>query len=279
MKNSRNTYSLWFKISVYAILILVSFTMVMPAVLMISSSFKTQSEIFKYPPSLFGKVITLDNYKWLFSKVPFARYFLNSLKIAVLVTAGQLFTSSLAGYTFAKLRFKLREKIFFVYLCTLMIPGQVTLIPLFILFRYLRLMDTHYALILPGLASVFGTFFMRQFFITIPDELLDAARIDGCSPFGIFTRIVMPLCKTALVTLGIFIFNGSWNNYLGPLIFLNSPSKSTLTIGIAMLQGTYATNWGVLMSGLTISLLPALIVFILAQDVFVKGMVITGMKA
>jgi multiple sugar transport system permease protein len=267
------------QIPVYIILMFAAFIIAAPFLLMFTSSFKTAADIFVYPPRVFGGKITLENFNWLFNKVPFARYVTNSLKISVIVSLGQLFTSSLAGFVFAKLRFRMRDKIFFFYLATLMVPVHVTLIPNFIIFRALRLIDTHAALILPGLATAFGTFLMRQFFITIPDELQEAAKIDGCSPFGIFWKIFLPLSKPALVTLGIFIFNGSWNDYLGPLVFLNSPGRMTLTIGVAAMQGTYATNWGLLMAGLSVSLLPALLFFFLAQDVFVKGIVLTGMKA
>jgi multiple sugar transport system permease protein len=267
------------QIPAYIILIFVTSIIATPFLLMFASSFKKASEIFVYPPRIFGKEITFENFNWLFKKIPFIQYFTNSLKISVIVSLGQIFTSSLAGFVFAKLRFKIRDKIFFFYLATLMVPAHVTLIPNFIIFRTLKLIDTHAALILPGLATAFGTFLMRQFFITIPDELPEAAKIDGCSPFGIFWKIFLPLSKPALVTLGIFVFNGSWNDYLGPLVFLNSPSRMTLTIGIAAMQGTYATNWGLLMAGLSVSLLPALLFFFLAQDVFVKGIVLTGMKA
>jgi multiple sugar transport system permease protein len=279
MMTQKNLRILWSQIPVYIILIFVTFIIAAPFLLMFTSSFKKASEIFVYPPSIFGREITFENFNWLFNKVPFVQYFTNSLKISVIVSLGQIFTSSLAGFVFAKLRFKIRDKIFFFYLATLMVPAHVTLIPNFIIFRTLKLIDTHAALILPGLATAFGTFLMRQFFITIPDELLEAAKIDGCSPFGIFWKIFLPLSKPALVTLGIFVFNGSWNDYLGPLVFLNSPSRMTLTIGVAAMQGTYATNWGLLMAGLSVSLLPALLFFFLAQDVFVKGIVLTGMKA
>ena len=252
--------------------------MVIPFVWMVSTSFKEASDIFTFPPSLLGKVVTMENYKWLFEKVTFMRYFFNSLKVAGIVTICQLFTSSLAGYVFARLRFPGRDKLFLLYLATMMVPGHVTLIPNFILFRILGIVDTHYALILPAIATAFGTFFMRQFFQEIPDELEQAAKVDGCSLFGIYWRIYVPLSKTALVTLGIFTFNGVWTDYLGPLVYIITPERMTLTVGVAALQGTYATNWGVLMAALTVSVLPVLIIFLAAQDVFVKGIALTGIK-
>ncbi|WP_077532531.1 carbohydrate ABC transporter permease [Massiliimalia massiliensis] len=278
MSKKKQREILW-HLPLHLILIPVSLCIVLPFILMCATSFKEAGEIFTYPPQIFGKVFTFENYDWLFNKVTFLQYFMNSLKIAVIVTIGQLFTSSLAGYVFAKLKFKGRDKLFFLYLATLMVPAHVTLIPNFIIFKMLGLVDTHTALILPGLATAFGTFLMRQFFITMPDELSEAAKIDGCSQFGIFSRIFLPLSKPALATLGIFVFNGSWTDYLNPLVFIISPEKVTLTVGVASLQGTYATNWGVLMAGLTISVLPVLILFFAAQDFFVKGIVMTGMKA
>lgn len=278
MKNRKRKKLLLQYLLLHFILIPAALTMVIPFVWMVSTSFKEASDIFTFPPSLLGKVVTMENYKWLFEKVTFMRYFFNSLKVAGIVTICQLFTSSLAGYVFARLRFPGRDKLFLLYLATMMVPGHVTLIPNFILFRILGIVDTHYALILPAIATAFGTFFMRQFFQEIPDELEQAAKVDGCSLFGIYWRIYVPLSKTALVTLGIFTFNGVWTDYLGPLVYIITPERMTLTVGVAALQGTYATNWGVLMAALTVSVLPVLIIFLAAQDVFVKGIALTGIK-
>lgn len=277
MKNKKKKHRMQ-HIILHLILIPAALTMVIPFVWMVSTSFKEAADIFTFPPSLFGKTITMENYKWLFEKVPFMRYFFNSLKVGAIVTVCQLFTSSLAGYVFARLHFPGRDKLFLLYLATMMVPGHVTLIPNFILFRILGIVDTHYALILPAIATAFGTFFMRQFFLEIPDELEQAAKVDGCTLFGIYWRIYVPLSKTALVTLGIFTFNGVWTDYLGPLVYIITPERMTLTVGVAALQGTYATNWGVLMAALTISVLPVLIIFLTAQDVFVKGIALTGIK-
>ena len=161
----------------------------------------------------------------------------------------------------------------------MMIPAFVTLVPSFILFRNLGLYDTHWPLILPGISSAFGTFMMRQFFTGIPKELDEAALIDGCNPLTILLKIYLPLSKPALTTLAIFIFNGVWNDYLAPLIYIVTPSKMTLTVAVSMLQMSYATSWGLLMAGLTISVLPVLVAFLCAQDVFVKGIALTGIKA
>lgn len=267
------------RLPVHLMLILASVIMLLPFFWMVTTSFKDEVDIFVMPPKFVGIRYSFDNYKWLFDRMPFFSYMLNTAKVTVLVVAGQLFTSALGGYAFARLKFKGREQLFLLYLATMMVPSFVTLVPSFIMFRMMGLYDTHWALILPGLATAFGTFLMRQFFTGIPNELEEAARIDGCNPFGIFMRIFIPLCKPALTTLAIFIFNGVWNDYLAPLIYIVSPSKMTLTVAISLLQTTYATNWGLLMSGLTISILPVLVAFLCAQDLFVKGIALTGMKA
>lgn len=266
-------------IPLHLVLILLSFIMLMPFFWMVSTSFKYEADIFVVPPKFINVEYTLYNYTWLFEKVNFARYMFNTAKITVCVLVGQLITSSLGGYAFARLHFRGREKLFMLYLSTMMVPGFVTMVPSFILFRNLGMYDTHWPLILPGLTSAFGTFLLRQFFIGIPVDLEEAARIDGCNPFGIYWRIFLPLSKPAMTTLAIFIFNGVWNDYLAPLIYVASNEKLTLTVAISNLQTSLATSWGLLMAGLTISILPVLVAFLAAQDVFVKGITLTGMKA
>ncbi len=275
----KNLYAAFRRLPVHLMLLIASAIMLLPFFWMITTSFKDELDIFVMPPKFWGIRYSFDNYRWLFDRMPFFSYMFNTAKITIIVVAGQLFTSALGGYAFARLHFKGREKLFLLYLATMMVPGFVTLVPSFIMFRMMGLYDTHWSLILPGLATAFGTFLMRQFFSGIPNELEEAARIDGCNPFGIFIRIFVPLCKPALTTLAIFIFNGVWNDYLTPLIFIVSPSNMTLTVAISLMQTQYATNWGLLMSGLTISLLPVLIAFLCAQDLFVKGIALTGMKA
>lgn len=266
-------------IPVHFILILLSVIMLMPFFWMVTTSFKEEIDIFAIPPRFFGIRYSLDNYEWLFDRMPFFSYMLNTLKVTVVVCASQLMTSSLGGYAFGRFEFRGRDAIFLMYLAAMMVPSFVTLVPSFIIFRNLGMYDTHWPLILPGVSSAFGTFLMRQFFQGIPKDLEEAARVDGCNPFGILVRIFMPLSKPALTTLAIFIFNGVWNDYLAPLVYVVSPSKMTLTIAISNLQMSYATNWGLLMAGLTISIIPVLIAFLCAQDVFVKGIALTGIKA
>jgi multiple sugar transport system permease protein len=264
---------------VHIILALGAITMIAPFIWMVSTSLKSLNEVFVFPPTLFGESLRWNNYLQISDRFPFSIFFLNSLKISVLVTAGQLFTCSLGGYSFARLKFPGRDIIFLLYLATLMIPYFVIVIPIFIMMRSFGWVDTHYALIVPGLFSAFGTFLMKQFFLTIPRELEDAAKIDGCTPFGIYRRIFLPLSKPALAALGIFTFMWSWNDFLAPLIFLNTITKRTIPLGLAVMQGLYSTDWPSLMAASVLSVMPIIIVFLCAQEFFVKGITLSGLKA
>jgi multiple sugar transport system permease protein len=206
-------------------------------------------------------------------------FILNSTKIAVLSVIGQLLSCSMAAFCFARFEFPGRNALFMILLATLMVPGQVTLIPVFLVMRALGWVDTHYALIVPAwLGGAFGTFLLRQFFLTVPRELEDAARIDGASSFAIYSRIFLPLAKPALATLAVLGFMGSWNDLLGPVIYLQTRSKMTLPVGLALFKGQYVTEYALLNTGATISLIPILILFILAQNYFVQGLTMTGLK-
>lgn len=262
----------------YVVLLTGALTMIVPFLWMLSTSFKSLGEVFIFPPKLLGERIVWENYLRISDRYPFGRFFLNSLKISVIVTAFQVLTSSMAGFAFARLKFRGREAFFAMYLATLMVPFHVTLVPTFVMMRTFGWVDTHYSLILPSLVSAFGTFLMRQFFVTIPVELEESARIDGCTPFGIFARIFMPLSKPALATLSVFTFMGTWNDYIKPLIFINSIRKMTVPLGLASMQGLYSTDWPVLMAGTVIALLPVLVVFLLAQEYFVQGITLSGIK-
>lgn len=253
-------------------------TMILPFLWMISTSLKPLNEVFTFPPTLFGSRIVWENYLRISERFPFWIFFLNSLKISSIVVCAQLITSSMAGFVFARLKFKFRDTLFALYLGTMMIPSQVTMIPNFLLMRFYGLVDTHYALILPALVSPFGTFLMRQFFLTVPLELEEAAKIDGCTPFDIYWRIFLPLSGPSLATLGIFTFMGIWNDFLAPLVYINTQSKMTLPLGLASMQGMYSTDWPALMAGTCISILPVLIVFLAAQDMFIKGVTLSGLR-
>jgi len=252
--------------------------MLVPFIWMLSTSLKSLSDVFVFPPTLFGEKILWKNYLRISDLFPFGLILLNTIKISVFVLIGQLVTSSMAGFAFYYLSFRGKNLIFQLYLISIMIPFHVLLVPTFALLKFMNLIDTHWALILPGLVSPFGIFLMRQAFMSIPAELGDAAKIDGCNPWGVFWYIFLPLSKPALVTLGIFVFCGTWNDFLRPLIFLSSNEKMTLTLGIYNMQGMYATDWSALMAVVVLSLLPVVILFLLAQDVFVRGVALTGMK-
>jgi len=266
------------KILAHVVLIIGSAFMMFPFIWTVTTSFKDLSEVFTFPPRFFGERLKFENYLVMTERFPFFLFFYNTLKVTVVVTLTQLLTSSMAGFVFARLRFRFRDGLFGLYLATLMIPPQVTMIPNFILMKYYGLMDTHWALILPVTVSAFGTFLLRQFFLTIPGALEEAARIDGCTPFGIYWRIFVPLSKPAMATLGIFIIMGTWNDFINPLIFLNSMKKMTLTLGLANMQGMYSTDWPALMAATTLCVLPIIIVFVLAQDLFVRGVTLSGLK-
>ena len=211
--------------------------------------------------------------------VPFGMFFVNSLKVAGLITIGQLVTCSLAAYAFARLRFPGRDLLFGLYLSSLMVPSQVTIIPLYILMRNLGLIDNHASLILPALASAFGIFFLRQFFLTIPRELEEAAIVDGAGLWRVLLVIILPLSKPALASLAIFTFNYFWNDFFTPLIFLDSPANLTLPVGLGYLQGQYGgTSPAVMLAGVCMAVVPILVVFLVGQRYIVEGITLTGLK-
>lgn len=222
-------------------------------------------------------LISLRNYSDTFRAVPFGRFYLNSIIVATSTTILQILTASLAAFAFARLRFRGREGLFLVYLATLMIPFQVTMIPNFILVRYLRWYDSYQALILPASFSVFSTFLLRQYFLGLPLDLDEAARMDGASTWRIWAQIIMPLSGPVLATLAIFNFQGAWNDFLWPLIVTNSDEMRTIPIGLSSFQGQYSTEWHLLMAGSVIALLPVLLIYIFGQNWFVRGITLSGM--
>ncbi len=221
--------------------------------------------------------ISLRNYVETFQAFPFGRFYLNSVIVATCTTLLQILTASLAAFAFARLRFRGREAIFLLYLTTLMIPFQVTMIPNFILIRYLRWYDTYQALILPASFSVFSTFLLRQYFLGLPLDLDEAARMDGANSWRIWSQIIMPLSGPVLATLAIFNFQGAWNDFLWPLIVTNSEAMRTIPIGLSSFQGQYSTEWHLLMAGSVIALLPVLIIYTFGQNWFVRGITLSGM--
>jgi ABC-type glycerol-3-phosphate transport system permease component len=231
------------------------------------------------PPVWIPNPILWANFKRAWTSIPFGIFSVNSFKIAIFATAGTIISCSWAAYAFARLRFQGKDILFAIILSTMMIPGQVTMIPVFILMRSLGWYDTHFPLWVPNfLGSAFGTFLLRQFFISLPSELDDAAKVDGCNPFQIYYKIYLPLSKPALATLGVLTFLGSWNNLLGPVIYLNTIEKFTLMIGLSFFQGQYTTDYSLMMVGSLISLVPIILLYMGAQKYFVQGIALTGIK-
>ena len=276
MNNKRQ--QLIVKIVAHLVLLLGAITMLVPFIWMLSSSVKSLGEVFVFPPTLFGEKIVWENYTKISSRFDYLAYFLNSVKVSAWVVIFQVFTSATAGYVFAKLNFKGRDRIFTLYLATMMIPFHVTVITNFLQMSMYGLVNTLWSLMLPASVSAFGTFLMRQFFVTVPNELIEAAKIDGCNPFKTFLQICFPMAKPTIATLSIFCFMNVWNDYFTPLIYINDSRKYTLPLGLASMKGMYSTDWPVLMAASVISVLPVLIAFLFAQDAFVKGVMMTGMK-
>jgi len=252
--------------------------LIIPFLWTLSTSLKHPAEVFAFPPRFIPQQIHWRNYADAWMRVPFGRYFINSIIVSCSVTLGQVFTSALAAFAFARLDFPGRNRLFLGYLGTMMIPGQVTMIPVFIVCKQLNLIDTYAALILPGLFSAYGTFMLRQFFLTIPKDLEEAAIIDGLNYWQIFIHVIVPLSKPALFTLGTFVFLGAWNDFMWPLIVTNADSMKTLPVGLAAFQGQYSTDWTLLMAGSVIVLTPVLLLYIVNQRFITKGFVMSGLK-
>lgn len=269
----------WGKIFTILILGIGALLMIAPFMWIISSAFGKTTEVFVLPPRWFPQSISFENFEDVFDQVPYELFMFNSLKLAVIVTIGQLITCSMAAYAFARLHFPGRNFLFFLLLASLMIPGQITIVPLFILVRNMGLYNTHLALILPALISPFGVFLLRQYFVTLPVELEDAARVDGASTFTIYWRIILPLSGPVLMTLAILTFVGMWNSYFFPLIMINSPELQVITVGLTLLRGQYGAGaLGPIAAALTMAIVPVLIVFLLLQKYIIKSIVSTGLK-
>ncbi len=262
----------------YLALVVSAVIMLVPFYWMVSTSLKLEADVFAYPAEWIPQPATLRHYVEVWTRLPFAKFLFNSLFVAAMITFSNVFFCTLAGYAFAKLRFPGRDKIFFVLLLTLMVPFQVNLIPLYKLMDIFRWLDTYWALIVPGATSVFGLYLMRQYIVSIPDELLDSARVDGCSEFGIFLRIVAPLALPGVATLAIFTFMGAWTDFLWPMIVTSSMEMRTLPVGIALLQEYHTTNWTQTMAGSAIAALPMIIVFLFLQRQFIEGLTAGAVK-
>ena len=267
------------RVILYLVHIIACLLMIFPFIWMLSTALKETTEVFSFPPQLIPEVFMFSNFVVVWELLPFGLAFLNSLKIAVIVVSLQLFTGAMAAYAFAKLNFKGRDVIFIIVLSTIMIPEQVIVIPLFLMFNELNWIDTHTAVIMPfAFVYPFGIFLLRQFMMGIPQELNEAAVMDGCNPPRIFFRIVVPLCKSAIFALMIFSFIASWNSFLYPLIFLHTMDNFTLQLMLAMFQGHYFTDWTLLMAAAATAIVPMLVVYLIAQRQIIEGIAITGLK-
>jgi len=278
IQKSKRFQNVVIKSVIYAFLSLGAISIAIPYVWMFVTSIKPIEEIESYPPSFLVKHPTILPYQDLFRLIPIVKYIWNSIYVSATVTIANIFFCSLAGYAFAKHRFWGRDKIFFVLLGSLMIPWQVNMISGFILMRKLGWLNSYNALIIPAMAGVFGVFLCRQFIMSIPDDLIDAAKIDGCGEFTIYRLVILPLIKPVLATLAIFTFLQQWNNFIWPLIVINSSEMRTLPLALSVLNGQFGTRFAMVMAGAVVATTPMLIVFLSFQKYFMKGITMTGLK-
>lgn len=264
----------------YFILILIAISMLYPFFAMVNLSFVESDKIFSQAGKFVYTGFTTDNYKNVFNQIPLSRYFFNSLVVAIFTTTGQVIFSALAGYSFARLNFRFKNVLFLIILITMLIPPQVNIIPLFFLMREMHLIDTYQALILPGLFGGFGIFLMRQYFLGLPKELEEAAKIDGCNIFQTFFKIALPLAIPTVATLALFTFVTTWNSFMWPLIVTNSESMRTLPVGLAIFKGSFReiTLWGELLACSVICTIPVIGVFLAGKKYFINDIMQGGVK-
>lgn len=270
----------WGRLAVWFLLLVGSLIMLMPFVWMISSSLKLETRVFEFPPQLIPDPVVWNNYVEALIYKPFGIYLKNTMIIVALNEVAILFSASYCAYGFARVRFPGREFWFGVVLATMMLPGVVTMIPTFIIFSKLKWIDTFLPMTVPFFfgGEAFNIFLLRQFFRSIPEELADAARIDGCSEHRIYWSLFMPLAKPALTTVAIFTFLNTWNDFMAPLLYLNSPENFTVSLGLATFRSVMRTRWDLLMAATTAMTLPVIVLFFAGQRYFVKGVVLTGLK-
>ncbi len=274
-KNSALIQKLW----IYLILLIITAFMIVPFLWMLSASIKSNREVFLMDPFVWiPKAPKWDNYIRIWTKIPLLKFVENTVILTLIVTFFQLLTSSFAAYSFAKLEFKNKNTLFLAYIATIAMPWQVYMVPQFIMMRSMGLNDKLLAMICLQAFSAFGVFMMKQFYEGIPNDLCEAARIDGMNEYGIYAKIMLPLSRPALATLTIFTFVNTWNDYLGPLIYLKTETKKTIQLGLRMFIGQYSAEYGLIMAGSVLSLIPVIIVFICLQKYFVEGVASTGLK-
>jgi multiple sugar transport system permease protein len=262
----------------YVVLLIAGATMIVPFLWMFATSLKPEGAVLTVPPELMPRNATLENYRRVADAVPLVRMFGNSVLATTLSVAGQIVTSALAAYAFARMRWRGRDALFLLYLATLMVPSQVTITPLFILMQKLGWVDTYQGLILPGVTSAFGTFLLRQAMLAVPREYEEAAFLDGGNHWTVFRQIVLPMVRPALATLAVFATMASWNNFLWPLFVTSDERLMTLPVGLALLHGRYTSDWGMVMAGSVISVVPIVLVYLAAQRAFVNGVLMSGLK-
>jgi multiple sugar transport system permease protein len=265
----------------YGLVIFGAVITALPFLWMILGSFKSHADFGHIPMAWFPSKWLVSNYQDVFSLMPFARMYLNSILVAVCVTTGVLITSSMAAYSFARIKFWGRNVVFFLYLGTIMIPGWVTIIPLFIIIKNLKWLNTYQGLIIPALTSAMGTFLLRQFFLSIPNDFEDAAYIDGAGRFQQFFRVILPMAVPALLTVGLMTFMGSWNSLLWPLIIMSKPEMQTIPLGLARLAltaGWVRVEWGPLMAANLLAILPIAVIYAFLQNYFIRGIALSGLK-
>lgn len=262
----------------YVLVILITFVTILPLLWMVSASLKLDKDVFTIPIQWIPRNPEWRNYVKIWEKIDFKSFTLNSFKLSIIVTIIQLLTSSFAAYGFTKCHFKGRDALFFAYIATIAIPWQVYMLPQFLEMKKLGLTDSHLGYILMQSFVAFGVFLVRQFYQSIPDELLEAARVDGLNEYGIYFRIVLPLSRPVLAALGIFSFVGVWNDYMGPMIYFDSMKNKTIPLGIRMFMGQYSTEYGLIMAASVIALIPVFIVFLLFQKSFIQGISTSGLK-
>lgn len=267
------------KIIIHAILLIFALICIFPFYWMIITALKSPADVMEFPPKIYPVSFEFKNFARVFQLMPMGMAYLNSIKVTLLTTLGTLLTSSLAAFAFAKMKFKYKGVLFAVLLGTMMIPTQVTLIPLYIVFGKMNWVDTHLPLIIPAiLTNAYGVFMIRQFMVSLPNEYIESAQIDGYGYFRIYSKIMMPLSKPILVTLGLFTFIWTWNDYLKPLIFLNTESKFTVPLIISSFRGVYEVQWELLMAASTVAVIPIILLYLFSQKYFVEAITMTGIK-
>lgn len=266
------------KMLIYILLIGISIMMLIPFAWMLTSSFKMNKDVFTYPVVWWPKEFITTNYVRIWEEIPLLRYFFNTSKLTVIITLLQLLTSTFAAYAFAKMKFPGKDFLFLCYICTIAMPWQSYMIPQFIIIKKIGLVNTHLALIILQSFTAFGVFLVRQFYMEIPNEICEAARIDGMSEYGIYAKIMLPLSKPVIATLTIFSFTTIWNDFMGPLIYINSQNLKTIQLGLRSFITEYSSEYSLIMAGSVVALIPVLIVFAYLQKYFVEGIASTGLK-